>query len=129
MSKLPSARHLAFKKNVWHELGGFDETLPFAGEDTEFVMRLTSRYGMCEHTLAVVYWRPPKNFIEMKNKVESYSEGEARSGVMRVRYCLKACSLIMPLDLIVKKPLQFVVRYKLRYISVIAYYKTVLRLQ
>jgi glycosyltransferase involved in cell wall biosynthesis len=81
-SFLPSARSMAFKKNVWEEIGGFSEKLDGAGEDTLFCYQLILRgYKMVRVKEAVVDWEVPKTFSESTNKFFAYAKGDAQAGI------------------------------------------------
>lgn len=74
---LPSCRSIAFRKNIWKKIGGFNENLPDAGEDTLF------NYGLVEinakivrNPKAIVYWEVPNNLFSMFKKFYRYAKGD-----------------------------------------------------
>lgn len=54
---LPSARSVAFSKKVWSRIGGFDETLTRAGEDTKFFYEcIKNNVQIFRNNKAIVEW-------------------------------------------------------------------------
>jgi len=79
---LPSARSLAFRKTVWKKVGGFNEKLSKAGEDTLFNHRLlTMGYHFTNIKKAIVYWKLPNNLVEAFIKQYYYAKGDAETKI------------------------------------------------
>jgi len=84
VSFLPSARSVAFKKEVWEKIGGFNEKLAHGGEDTQFFYSCvktgirTARVGE-----AKVIWEEIGNltFKKFLGKLFNYSKGDAKAGI------------------------------------------------
>ena len=58
---LPATRSMAFKKNVWKKIGGFDEKLSH-NEDYAFARKLQNgKFKICFAKNAVANWMPRKN--------------------------------------------------------------------
>ncbi len=79
---LPSARSMAFRKQVWERVGGYSEKLDKAGEDTLFNYAVIKE-GIPIHRepKAIVYWEVPDNFGEVIKKVFYYAKGDAQVGI------------------------------------------------
>jgi len=83
-SFLPSARSVAFKKEVWEKIGGFSEKLNKAGEDTLFFYEaIKSGVKVARVKNAIVYWKETANltFKDSMNKFYQYAKGDAQSGI------------------------------------------------
>ena len=79
---LPSARSMAFTKKVWQEVGGFNEKLERAGEDTLFNYKVLQKgFMMVRVKSAIVYWEVPKIFKESMQKFYIYAKGDAQAGI------------------------------------------------
>lgn len=79
---LPSARSMAFRKNVWRRVGGFPEDLTSTAEDTAFNNELVkNNMKIIRVEKAIVYWRLPHSISEAAKKFYKYAEGDARSGI------------------------------------------------
>ena len=81
-SFLPSARSMAFRKNVWEKVGGFKEKLERAGEDTLFNYQ-AKKAGAKFVTAAdaLVDWEMPKTLGEAVKKFSIYAKGDAQAGI------------------------------------------------
>jgi glycosyltransferase involved in cell wall biosynthesis len=83
-SFLPSARSVSFKKSLWKELGGFDESLVKAGEDTSFFYQAVKK-GMkiIRVKEARVVWMEMKNMTLSKafKKFFDYAKGDGEAGI------------------------------------------------
>lgn len=81
---LPSTRSVAFTKNIWKKLGGFNEKLEGAGEDSEF-FALASEKGVkiMRVKSARVEWKELSDITLGKfcKKVFSYAKGDVKSGI------------------------------------------------
>lgn len=81
---IPSARSVAFRKSVWSEVGGFDETLTLAGEDTEFfALVIKNGVKLSRRPAALVIWSELANITMYKlaQKFYSYARGDAETGI------------------------------------------------
>ena len=73
---------MAFRKKIWQEVGGYDENLDRAGEDTVFnyqVLKTGIEIHRCKD--ALVDWEVPHNLIEAAKKFFYYAKGDAQSGI------------------------------------------------
>jgi len=78
---LPTARTMAFHRQLWELAGGFPEELDY-GEDAAFVLsaRATGAWvGLQED--AIVYWRPRSNYREVVRQFFNYADGLAQGGL------------------------------------------------
>jgi len=115
VSFLPSTRSVAFKKELWEEIGGFPEDLDDTAEDTVFNIKALD-YGvkMAHAKDAVVEWGMPETLRAGINKMYLYAKGDAKSKVWKhpskgfashnirvfsiiLRYCLGIVLLIYSL--------------------------------
>ncbi len=81
-SFLPSARSIAFDKDVWKAVGGFDEHLVRAGEDTLFNYKVMSHnIPIIRRADALVEWTVPSTFTETVKKFYWYAKGDAQTGI------------------------------------------------
>src|SRR5581483_11206948 len=78
----PSARSMAFRKEVWKRVGGYSEKLKGAGEDTLF------NHQLIEHGVkitrakdAIVYWEVPRTLKEALKKFYVYAKGDAQTAI------------------------------------------------
>jgi len=79
---LPSARSIAFKKEIWQKVGGFSEKLTKAGEDTLFnyqAKRLGAKFVVVPE--ALVDWEIDKRFFEVTKKFYIYAKGDGQAGI------------------------------------------------
>ena len=81
---LPSARSMAFKKQVWSEIGGFDEKLERTGEDTKFLYEAVKKgVKIVRIKEARVVWEEARN-LSLKDSLKkfySYAKGDAQVGI------------------------------------------------
>ncbi len=79
---LPSARSIAFHKSVWEKVGGFDERLNRAGEDTLFNYQVL-RYDIpiIRRPDALVVWNVTDDLLSSAKKFFSYAKGDAQTGI------------------------------------------------
>lgn len=86
---LPATRSMLMAKNVWQELGGFDESLS-DNEDYAFARKLISLRGVqllfCEQ--AVVYWSPPSNIWAFAKMIFRFARGDAAARLYRPKVIL-----------------------------------------
>jgi glycosyltransferase involved in cell wall biosynthesis len=84
---LPSSRSFAFRKTVWEAIGGYPETLTFAGEDTAFCLALR-RAGVRIHLErgALVRWRPRPTLRKYIRQHVLYGIGDGEAGNKTATY-------------------------------------------
>lgn len=83
-SFLPSARSVAFRKAVWEEVGGFNENLTKASEDTDYFYKLVkNNVKIVRVGKARVIWQETKSFTlkDSINKFYQYAKGDAQAGI------------------------------------------------
>ncbi|OGH19105.1 MAG: hypothetical protein A3D74_02125 [Candidatus Levybacteria bacterium RIFCSPHIGHO2_02_FULL_37_13] len=79
---LPSARSMAFKKRLWKRIGGFDENLDRAGEDTLFNYRaLKLGINFTRVKDALVDWEVPGSLLVAIKKFYVYAKGDVQAGI------------------------------------------------
>lgn len=81
---LPSARSVAFRKSVWKQIGGFDETLQNAGEDSKFFYEVVVQgINIVRVKEAVVEWYETRelSLLSSFRKFYSYAKGDGESGI------------------------------------------------
>jgi glycosyltransferase involved in cell wall biosynthesis len=81
---LPSARSVAFKREVWEKVGGYDEKLDKGGEDTKFfVSCVKNKIRMARVGEAKVIWKEIKDLTlkEYFWKIFSYAKGDFRTRI------------------------------------------------
>ncbi len=79
---LPSARSIAFKKEIWERVGKFSEKLDKAGEDTLFnyqAKKIGAKFKTVED--AVVDWEVPSTLKEAIYKFYIYAKGDGQAGI------------------------------------------------
>jgi len=79
---MPSARSMAFRREIWEKVGGFNEKLERAGEDTLFnyqARRLGAKFLTVKD--AVVDWELPKAWREAMKKFYAYAKGDGQIGI------------------------------------------------
>ena len=79
---LPSTRSIAFRKQVWEQIGGFSKENENSAEDTYFnfhALKLGMKYARVKS--AIVEWGVPKDLTCFFNKIKSYAEWDAKSKV------------------------------------------------
>jgi glycosyltransferase involved in cell wall biosynthesis len=83
---LPSARSMAFHREVWREVGGFPEHLQFA-EDTAFAEAIRDAgHEMVFIPGAVVIWRPPRGLATQSRTAFAWGRGDGHIGARSVAY-------------------------------------------
>lgn len=80
---IPSCRSVAFKKSVWGEVGGFNESLALSGEDTQFFYRaMRNGEKIVRVKNALVEWKEPEQFgFKDFKKFFYYARGDAQTGI------------------------------------------------
>lgn len=79
---LPSTRSIAFRKEVWEEIGGFPDEEQNSAEDTYFnysALKLGMKYARVKS--AVVEWGMPDSIMEFYQKIKSYAMWDARTKI------------------------------------------------
>jgi glycosyltransferase involved in cell wall biosynthesis len=77
----PTARGLAFRRDLWAAASGFPEHLAF-GEDTAFIVRAVARHGRLDAAPdAVVRWRPRRSYREVVRQFYRYADGIVAAGL------------------------------------------------
>ena len=93
---LPSTRSIAFKKSVWKKVGGFNEKLDKAGEDTEFNLQLSiHNFQIKRARNALVNWEVPDNLISACKKFFYYARGDAQGGNLLSRHNVHTLSIFV----------------------------------
>jgi len=81
---LPSARSVAFRKEVWDRIGGFDEKLERAGEDTKFFYEAVRKsVKIVRVKEARVVWQECADF-SLKDSIEKmyyYAKGDSQAKI------------------------------------------------
>ncbi len=78
---LPSARSIAFRKSVWKKVGGFNEKLDRAGEDTDFNLKILKKnFQIARAKKAIVDWEVPETLLAAMKKFFYYARGDAQIG-------------------------------------------------
>lgn len=83
-SFIPSARSVAFKKALWEKVGGYNEKLKSAGEDTDFFYKCVKTGARIVRVgKAKVIWEETKNmsFKKLLRKFFNYAKGDAKTGI------------------------------------------------
>jgi glycosyltransferase involved in cell wall biosynthesis len=79
---LASTRSMAFRKSLWHKVGGFPEGLKDTAEDTLFNYNIIrSRAKIVRVKDAIVYWQLPLTLSEGIKKIYLYAKGDAKSKI------------------------------------------------
>lgn len=81
---LPSARSVAFKKEVWEKVGRYDEKLEKGGEDTKFfVSCVKNQIRITRVGDARVIWEETKHFTlkDFFFKIFNYAKGDAQTKI------------------------------------------------
>ncbi len=82
----PSARSMAFRRDLWAEVGGFPESEQFA-EDTAFGEALASAGHQAVFVPeAVVEWRPPSSLVSQARTLFSWGRGDGHLGLRSINY-------------------------------------------
>ena len=98
---LPATRSMAFRKNIWKKIGGFDEKYSH-NEDYIFANKLRSSGAKIVFAKnAVVYWSPRKNIKEAFTMFFRFAFGDGESGIIRNKVMLVFARYIFYLYLII----------------------------
>lgn len=83
-SFIPSARSVAFRKSVWEKIGGYNEKLKNAGEDTLFFYEAQKfKFEIERVEKAKVVWQETHDmpFGKSLKKFYNYARGDAKAGI------------------------------------------------
>lgn len=79
---MPSARSLAIRKSTFLKIGGFNEQLYRAGEDTLLNYNLVkNNIPIVRAQKAIVYWKAPDTITRFMKKSYYYALGDAQTGI------------------------------------------------
>lgn len=91
---LPATRSIAFKKNVWKKVGGFNEKFDRAGEDTYFNFKiLEQNFKIVRTKNAIVEWEVPDNISDAAYKFYYYARGDAQSSKLLTQHNKKVLTI------------------------------------
>jgi len=79
---LPSTRSMAFRKNVWEEIGGFPDESKNSAEDTYFnysALKLGMKYARVKN--ALVEWGMPETVGQFMSKIKDYAKWDAKTKI------------------------------------------------
>ncbi len=80
---LPATRSMAFRKNVWNKLNGFNEMLSH-NEDFEFANRIKQAgFNIKFEKKALVYWIPRQNIFQSFKMFARFAYGDIEAGLIR----------------------------------------------
>jgi len=83
---LPSTRSMAFRKEAWNNVGGFDERFSH-NEDTPFALELRKKN---KHFIfqpkAVVYWKLVNSYRALYRTIWRYAYGDAEAHIFSSQY-------------------------------------------
>lgn len=99
---LPATRSMMLKKEVWKQLGGFNEQLAL-NEDYPFAKKIQSLgIPTAFARRAVVGWIPRKNLREFERMISKFAQGDIEAGIIRpkvififIRYLMLIVFLIV----------------------------------
>jgi glycosyltransferase involved in cell wall biosynthesis len=98
---LPSARSLAFRRDAWSAVGGFDESLAFA-EDTWFALSLRrAGFAFAFVPEAIVVWRPRGTLGSYARQFARYGRGDGGARLRGGFYATLALKYALGLALLV----------------------------
>ena len=98
---LPATRSMAFRKEVWKKVGGFDENLSH-NEDYAFALKIKeSKYPIKFKKDAIVYWLPRKNLIDAFIMFLRFAFGDTQANIIRPKVILIFLRYIFALYLII----------------------------
>lgn len=98
---LPASRSMAFRKNVWEKIGGFDEELSH-NEDYDFAIKL-KKFGSTIkfQKSAIAYWIPRSSLKEAFIMFFRFAYGDIEGGILRPKVYLIFIRYILGLTIIV----------------------------
>ncbi len=81
--RTPFLASMAMRSSIWATLGGFREDLQ-SGEDLLFMRSISATRLSVEYAPdAMVFWNPPKDFVETFRRFAAYSYSNIRAGLSR----------------------------------------------
>ncbi len=82
---LPATRSMAFRKNVWEKIRGFDEKLSH-NEDYAFANKIKeSRFKIYFQKNAIAYWLPRKTIQQAFKMFFRFALGDAQANIFRYK--------------------------------------------
>jgi glycosyltransferase involved in cell wall biosynthesis len=84
---LPATRSIAFKKNIWRKVKGFDVKLSH-NEDYYFAQKLKSKARIVFAEKAIVRWIPRNNFRDSFTMFLRFAYGDGESNLIRGKVLL-----------------------------------------
>lgn len=82
---LPATRSMAFRKNIWRKIGGFDKRFSH-NEDFVFAKKLKkNKTKIVFKKNAIVYWSPRKNLLQAFVMFFRFALGDSESGIFRLK--------------------------------------------
>jgi glycosyltransferase involved in cell wall biosynthesis len=85
---LPATRSIAFKKKIWKEIGGFNETLSH-NEDYVFAIKLREKNAHIVFAKdAIVFWLPRNTFKQAFIMFFRFAYGDGEAGIFRTSVLL-----------------------------------------
>lgn len=98
---LPATRSIAFKKSIWHKVGGFDERYSY-NEDFVFAKKLKEiKAKIVFNKNAIVYWLPKKNLKEAWIAFYRFALGDAEAKIFRPKVVILFLRCILALFVLI----------------------------
>lgn len=114
---IPSSRSLAFMKNIWIKIGGYD-TKYLTGEDTDFILRAINQGASISYNVNLnVRWSNPTTTRDIFEKHRSYSRGKAAFGI-KDKFFLRVLCLLLPLPFLGEG---FYLKYLINFANVVGF--------
>jgi glycosyltransferase involved in cell wall biosynthesis len=83
----PSSRSICYRKSVWERIGGYDETLTFAGDDTLFAQKMYQlgiKIAMASG--AVAFWERHASLSGYVKEAGRYGLGNGEAGLCKEEF-------------------------------------------
>lgn len=107
-----SSRSIAYKKYLWQQIGGYNEWLTLAADDTIFWREIVKRkYKYKFVNEAYVYWNRHENFKQFKKEVYRYGLGDGESKINFKNFVSHCIETILRYSIIFTFVLAFVFHY------------------
>ncbi len=90
---LPSHRSVAFTKDLWRSVGGYDELMD-SGEDTLFDLRVEAISSFAYAPMAVVDWRPRGSLKAAARQQLFYGTGDGNAKIQFVYHAVIALLIV-----------------------------------
>ncbi len=85
---LPASRSMAFRKEIWEKLGGFNKRYSH-NEDYVFAQKLKKhKISIHFESKAIVYWLPRTNIVDAFKMFFRFAIGDVESGIIRGKVLL-----------------------------------------